>query len=74
MGRSPSSSTHEDQTLNRGAWTASEDKILSEYIKKHGDGGWRSLANRAGEPFDLFSRLEWLWIMRIGGLICKKID
>ncbi|KDP33718.1 hypothetical protein JCGZ_07289 [Jatropha curcas] len=28
--------------LNRGTWSASEDKILINYIKVHGEGKWRS--------------------------------
>lgn len=45
MGRSPCCSK---QGLNRGAWTALEDKILTSYIKAHGEGKWRSLPKRAG--------------------------
>ncbi|KAH0969780.1 hypothetical protein GBA52_028376 [Prunus armeniaca] len=44
MGRSPCCSK---QGLNRGAWTALEDKILTSYIKAHGEGKWRSLPKRA---------------------------
>ena len=36
--------------LNRGAWTAKEDMILSEYIRIHGnDGGWANLPTKAGD-------------------------
>lgn len=35
--------------LNKGAWTAHEDKVLSEYIKLHGEGRWRNLPKKAGE-------------------------
>ncbi|KAK3023353.1 hypothetical protein RJ639_042751, partial [Escallonia herrerae] len=45
MGRSPCCSK---EGLNTGAWTAAEDKILSAYIKAHGEGNWRSLPKRAG--------------------------
>jgi transcription factor MYB, plant len=34
--------------LKRGPWTAEEDEILSEYIKKEGEGRWRTLPKRAG--------------------------
>ncbi|KAG6740480.1 hypothetical protein POTOM_055931 [Populus tomentosa] len=44
MGRSPCCSK---EGLNRGAWTASEDKILIAYIKAHGEGNWRNLPERA---------------------------
>ncbi|KAH7574443.1 hypothetical protein JRO89_XS03G0296800 [Xanthoceras sorbifolium] len=33
--------------MNRGAWTAMEDKILTSYIKVHGEGKWRNLPKRA---------------------------
>ncbi|PPS13878.1 hypothetical protein GOBAR_AA06708 [Gossypium barbadense] len=45
MGRSPCCSK---EGLNRGAWTALEDKILKDYIKVHGEGRWRNLPKRAG--------------------------
>ncbi|XVE51870.1 hypothetical protein DITRI_Ditri02bG0075900 [Diplodiscus trichospermus] len=45
MGRSPCCSK---QGLNKGAWTAMEDKILTDYIKIHGEGQWRKLPKRAG--------------------------
>jgi len=45
MGRSPCCSK---EGLNRGAWTALEDKILMAYIKAHGEGNWRNLPERAG--------------------------
>jgi hypothetical protein len=43
------SSKDNDDGLNFGSWTGGEDKILSEYIKTHGVGGWRSLPKKAGE-------------------------
>ncbi|KAI3754153.1 hypothetical protein L1987_53931 [Smallanthus sonchifolius] len=33
--------------LNRGSWTVSEDRILSDYIKLHGEGKWRQLPAKA---------------------------
>ncbi|KAI8553372.1 hypothetical protein RHMOL_Rhmol05G0010400 [Rhododendron molle] len=44
MGRSPCCAK---EGLNRGAWTASEDKILRDYIKLHGEGSWRNLPKKA---------------------------
>jgi len=36
--------------LNRAAWTKTEDMILSQYIRVHGDrGGWTNLAKKAGK-------------------------
>jgi len=46
MGRSPCCFK---EGLNRGAWTAKEDVILSEYIRIHGVGKWRNLPQKAGE-------------------------
>ncbi|XP_057505496.1 transcription factor MYB1-like [Actinidia eriantha] len=51
--------------LNRGAWTAVEDKVLREYIKVHGEGKWRNLPkfaglNRCGKS----CRLRWLNYLR----------
>lgn len=34
---------------NRRAWTAMEDKILTEYIKIHGAGQWNYLPEKTGE-------------------------
>ena|ERR1044072_8295757 len=51
MGRSPCCSK---EGLNRGAWTALEDKILTDYITIHGEGKWRNLPKRAGSVSSLF--------------------
>ena len=48
MGRSPCCSK---EGLNRGAWTVVEDKILTEYIKVHGEGRWRSVPKKSGFCF-----------------------
>ncbi|XP_022756428.1 transcription factor MYB7-like [Durio zibethinus] len=62
MGRSPCCSK---EGLNRGAWTAHEDKVLTEYIKAHGEGGWRDLPNRAGlKRCGKSCRLRWLNYLR----------
>ncbi|KAL5708559.1 Transcription repressor myb5 [Ranunculus cassubicifolius] len=34
--------------LKRGPWTPDEDEILSNYIKKEGEGKWRTLPKQAG--------------------------
>uniref|UniRef100_A0A0D6R884 Uncharacterized protein n=1 Tax=Araucaria cunninghamii TaxID=56994 RepID=A0A0D6R884_ARACU len=63
MGRSPCCS--KDSGLNRGAWTAEEDLILSEFIRIHGDGGWRNLPRRAGlKRCGKSCRLRWLNYLR----------
>lgn len=62
MGRSPCCSK---EGLNRGAWTAQEDKILSEYITVHGEGKWRNLPKRAGlKRCGKSCRLRWLNYLR----------
>ncbi|XP_068659479.1 transcription factor MYB1-like [Aristolochia californica] len=62
MGRSPCCSK---EGLNRGAWTAAEDKILTEYIKVHGEGSWRNLPKRAGlKRCGKSCRLRWLNYLR----------
>ncbi|XWS17475.1 hypothetical protein CRYUN_Cryun33cG0071000 [Craigia yunnanensis] len=62
MGRSPCCSK---EGLNRGAWTAHEDRVLTEYIKAHGEGGWRNLPKRAGlKRCGKSCRLRWLNYLR----------
>ena len=45
MGRTPCCSK---EGLNKGAWTAQEDKILKEYVRIHGEGKWGKLPKIAG--------------------------
>ncbi|CAN0889977.1 Transcription factor MYB93 [Linum grandiflorum] len=45
MGRSPCC---DENGLKKGPWTPEEDKILSDYIQKHGHGSWRALPKLAG--------------------------
>ncbi|KAJ9168163.1 hypothetical protein P3X46_019722 [Hevea brasiliensis] len=62
MGRSPCCSK---EGLNRGAWTALEDKILTAYVKGHGEGKWRNLPKRAGlKRCGKSCRLRWLNYLR----------
>ncbi|XAR53476.1 hypothetical protein NMG60_11022042 [Bertholletia excelsa] len=62
MGRSPCCSK---EGLNRGAWHATEDKILTDYIKAHGEGRWRSLPKKAGlKRCGKSCRLRWLNYLR----------
>jgi len=67
MGRSPSCSScsKHEEGLHRGAWTGSEDKILSEYIKTHGVGRWEDLPKKAGlKRGGKSCRLRWLNYLR----------
>ncbi|XVE88636.1 hypothetical protein DITRI_Ditri19aG0085400 [Diplodiscus trichospermus] len=62
MGRRPCCAK---EGLNRGAWTAMEDKILTDYIKIHGEGQWRNLPKRAGlKRCGKSCRLRWLNYLR----------
>lgn len=62
MGRSPCCSK---EGLNRGAWTSKEDMILSDYIRIHGDGGWKKLPEKAGlMRCGKSCRLRWLNYLR----------
>lgn len=45
MGRSPCC---DENGLKKGPWTPEEDKILVNYIDKHGHGSWRALPKLAG--------------------------
>ncbi|KAK1308827.1 Anthocyanin regulatory C1 protein [Acorus calamus] len=46
MGRKPCCTR---EGLNKGSWTAEEDKILTSYVHVHGEGKWRNLPKRAGD-------------------------
>jgi len=34
--------------INKGAWSSQEDEILINYVKIHGEGKWRKVAQNAG--------------------------
>ncbi|XP_020097731.1 transcription repressor MYB5-like [Ananas comosus] len=34
--------------VKRGPWTAEEDEVLSSYVRREGEGRWRTLPKRAG--------------------------
>jgi myb proto-oncogene protein len=36
------------RVMNKGAWTAEEDRRLSEYIEIHGAKRWKTVASIAG--------------------------
>ncbi|KAK8535320.1 hypothetical protein V6N13_081455 [Hibiscus sabdariffa] len=62
MGRNPCCSKEE---LNKGAWTALEDKLLISYIQAHGDGQWSNVPERAGlKRCGKSCRLRWLNYLR----------
>ncbi|KAJ1415137.1 SANT/Myb domain [Sesbania bispinosa] len=45
MGRTPCC---DESGLKKGPWTPEEDRILVDYIQKHGHGSWRALPKLAG--------------------------
>ena len=45
MGRSPC--CHKEG-LNKGPWTADEDKLLTDYIKGRGEGKWGKVPKATG--------------------------
>ncbi|XP_027079968.1 transcription factor MYB1-like [Coffea arabica] len=62
MGRTPCCAK---EGLKKGAWTPSEDTMLIDYIKSHGQGKWRSLPKRAGlKRCGKSCRLRWLNYLR----------
>ncbi|GKA57207.1 transcription repressor MYB6-like protein [Tanacetum coccineum] len=76
MGRSPCCTKI---GLNRGSWTSSEDKILSDYIKLHGEGKWRQLPTKAGlKRCGKSCRLRWLNYLKPdikrGNISCDEED
>ncbi|KAK6912866.1 SANT/Myb domain [Dillenia turbinata] len=51
--------------MKRGAWTSLEDKLLTDYIRKHGEGKWRSIPKEAGlNRCGKSCRLRWLNYLR----------
>ncbi|KAK3436065.1 hypothetical protein EUGRSUZ_C00724 [Eucalyptus grandis] len=62
MGRNPCCTK---EGLNRGAWTALEDQILTDYIKAHGEGKWRNIPKKSGlKRCGKSCRLRWLNYLR----------
>ncbi|RWW14391.1 hypothetical protein GW17_00021844 [Ensete ventricosum] len=62
MGRNPCSSK---EGFNKGSWSATEDKILTDYIRAHGEGRWGKVPKGAGLNRCARScRLRWLNYLR----------
>ncbi|KAG2257348.1 hypothetical protein Bca52824_076642 [Brassica carinata] len=62
MGRSPCC---EKSHMNKGAWIKEEDQLLVDYIRKHGEGCWRSLPRAAGlQRCGKSCRLRWMNYLR----------
>ncbi|KAM0915644.1 hypothetical protein ACQ4PT_010716 [Festuca glaucescens] len=62
MGRTPCC---ERSGLKKGPWTQEEDEKLVAYIKKHGQGNWRTMPKNAGlERCGKSCRLRWTNYLR----------
>ncbi|CAM8970533.1 unnamed protein product [Rhodiola kirilowii] len=62
MGRKPCCSKND---VKKGAWMASEDKILTEYIAARGEGKWRDIPKLSGlQRCGKSCRLRWLNYLR----------
>ena len=38
----------EARGLKKGSWTTTEDAILTEYVRKHGEGNWNAVQKNSG--------------------------
>ncbi|CAI0560487.1 unnamed protein product [Linum tenue] len=62
MGRTPCCNV---DGLKKGAWTSEEDQKLIAYIQEHGEGGWRTLPQKAGlQRCGKSCRLRWANYLR----------
>ncbi|KAK4488690.1 hypothetical protein RD792_004464 [Penstemon davidsonii] len=53
--------------LHKGPWAPTEDKLLTNYIRSHGEGRWRSLPKKAGLlRCGKSCRLRWMNYLRPG--------
>ncbi|KAI3413075.1 uncharacterized protein J3R85_016565, partial [Psidium guajava] len=51
--------------IKRGPWTPEEDEVLASYVKKEGEGRWRTLPKRAGlMRCGKSCRLRWMNYLR----------
>ncbi|KAM7503633.1 hypothetical protein LguiB_002537 [Lonicera macranthoides] len=45
---SPEAAAGRRQVLKKGPWTAVEDSILLDYVRKHGEGNWNAVQRNSG--------------------------
>ncbi|KAI4377593.1 hypothetical protein MLD38_015192 [Melastoma candidum] len=65
MGRAPRSSIGVGELLKKGAWTATEDKVLLDYVMIHGEGRWSRLSRETGlKRCGKSCRLRWMNYLR----------
>ncbi|GLU06183.1 hypothetical protein SLE2022_232360 [Rubroshorea leprosula] len=61
MGTNPPPSSSSKEGFKKGAWTAHEDKILTDYIRIYGERKWSNISKRAGlKRSGKSCRLRWL--------------
>ncbi|KAF9680955.1 hypothetical protein SADUNF_Sadunf06G0175300 [Salix dunnii] len=65
MGRSPKGG------IIRGTWTATEDKILTEYVRNHGERNWAKVPKETGK-FNFTSSTDYQKQPRRGNGVTKK--
>ncbi|KAJ0236316.1 Transcription factor MYB34 [Hirschfeldia incana] len=54
-----------EEGIKKGAWTSEEDQKLIAYIQRHGEGGWRTLPEKAGlKRCGKSCRLRWANYLR----------
>ncbi|KAJ3693855.1 hypothetical protein LUZ60_009335 [Juncus effusus] len=54
-----------DEAIKRGPWTPEEDEILAEFVRREGEGRWRTLPKRAGlRRCGKSCRLRWMNYLR----------
>nr|ABD27774.1 MYB1 [Phelipanche ramosa] len=46
--QSNTTNNNNNHVLKKGPWTTSEDMILVEYVKKHGEGNWNAVQRNSG--------------------------
>ncbi|CAH8264485.1 unnamed protein product [Arabidopsis lyrata] len=47
-GETTATTTTEGRGLKKGPWTTTEDAILTEYVRKHGEGNWNAVQKNSG--------------------------
>lgn len=51
--------------VKRGPWTPEEDEVLAKFVRKEGEGRWRTLPHRAGlRRCGKSCRLRWMNYLR----------
>lgn len=57
--------------MNKGAWSKQEDQKLIDYIRKHGEGCWRTLPKAAGKyqyyiwiPLEILTLIPTLYVKK----------